>query len=620
MSDIYTQTDTDAPLGVIQACAPVAPAADADAKEAVVGGTAGVTAEACGVASQTKEVCYADELRIGDDDSLDAGTLTYRLNVSTAQNDLTLEDIYVCRVNSSGVSQETLGSVTGLGTDISGGGVFPQNITLSAASAHNAGDRVYILVAVNNANQHTARSIEILPDQNIDTPFVASSPQITGEITDGGEFGETFDVLLHKLGAISEGTALGMDFDTSTRTKWEALGTEFGDTFTAALLIAGAISEGAEFGETLAVVMSRLGALNEGAEFGESLSVDRSRSGATSEGAEFGETLTGIRSIADATSDGAEFGETLAGVRARAGAATEGSDFGEAFDAAMSRLGTLTEGGSFGDTFVGELAGVITGALDEGATFGESFALVMSRLGSITEGAAMGMDFDTSVRTKWEALGATFGDTFTGTLAGVITGAISEGADFGETLTATRSRSGSVSEGGEFGLSFGTAVSTDWEDLATAFGDSFVGTLAAVITGAITEGASFGETLTGARARAGAVTDGGSFGETLAVALTRLGTFSEGAAFGDTQAGARARAASVTDDAVLGGSFSALATLLGSASEGATFGASFTALVGEISVPAENIVPARARQTTAEAITRLTTANARPRKTTAEAN
>lgn len=187
MSLIFRQTDNVAPLGMIQACAPAAPAGGADAREAVVGGTAGVTAVAVGVPNASTVTAYADELRISDTDSLDAGTLTHRLNVSTAQGNLTLEEIYVCRVDSGGTSQETLGSVTGLATDISAGGVFPTNITLSAASAHNAGDRAYIVIVVANSHDHTSRTLEVLPDQNIDTPFVAgSSPQtLTGVAATG---------------------------------------------------------------------------------------------------------------------------------------------------------------------------------------------------------------------------------------------------------------------------------------------------------------------------------------------------------------------------------------------------------------------------------------------------
>lgn len=204
----FTQTDTAAPLGVIQACSPVAPAGDADANEAVVGGTAGVTAVSCGVPNASQEMCYADELRIADSDTLAAGTLTHRLNVSTAQGDLTLEDIYVCRVNSSGVSQETLGSETGLATDISAGGVFTTNITLSAASAHNAGDRVYITVAVANAHSHTSRTLEILPNQNIDTPFESAFETVQETVSESLSAADSPATSLIARPSLSEALAL----------------------------------------------------------------------------------------------------------------------------------------------------------------------------------------------------------------------------------------------------------------------------------------------------------------------------------------------------------------------------------------------------------------------------
>lgn len=171
----YPQTQTAAPCGVIQACAPVAPAADADAVEAAVGGTAGGTELACGVAPGASELCFAAQLAIADDTSLDAGDLTTRLNITTAQGDLTLEEIYVCRLSAACASQETLGSVTGLGLDISAGGVFSQVVTLAAASAHDPGDSVYVAHVFANAHNHTTRSVAITPDQLISTPWSAAA-------------------------------------------------------------------------------------------------------------------------------------------------------------------------------------------------------------------------------------------------------------------------------------------------------------------------------------------------------------------------------------------------------------------------------------------------------------
>lgn len=175
MAEDYQQTDTAAPCGVIQACSAVAPAADADAREASVGGTAGATELACAVAAASSELCYADEIAIADDTSLDAGDATLRLNITTAQNDLTWEEVYVCRLNSSCTSQETLGSVTGLANDVSAGGVFTQTVSLSAASAHNEGDKVYVTYVFANAHAKTGRTVSITPDQLVTMPFTPAA-------------------------------------------------------------------------------------------------------------------------------------------------------------------------------------------------------------------------------------------------------------------------------------------------------------------------------------------------------------------------------------------------------------------------------------------------------------
>lgn len=138
MAISYRQTDTVAPCGVIQACSGRTPAADSDAHEAQDGGTAGTTELACDVGAGATEACYMDELAITDATSLDSGTLTARVNVTSAQNNLTWEEIYV--------------SVTGMALDVTAGGVFSQQVTLSAASAHNAGDVVYLVYVFANGH------------------------------------------------------------------------------------------------------------------------------------------------------------------------------------------------------------------------------------------------------------------------------------------------------------------------------------------------------------------------------------------------------------------------------------------------------------------------------------
>lgn len=181
----FVQTDTLAPCGVIQACLPVAPAGDADAVQASKGGTPGTTELACAVAAASSESCLMFELAIADDDSLDAGTLSLPINVTTAQMDVTWEEIYVCRLNSSCTSQETLGSVTGLARDVSGGGVFTETVSLSAASAHDAGDVVYIVLVFANAHTMTSRNVAVTPDQTISTPFTSAVPN-DGQVTEVG--------------------------------------------------------------------------------------------------------------------------------------------------------------------------------------------------------------------------------------------------------------------------------------------------------------------------------------------------------------------------------------------------------------------------------------------------
>ena len=81
---------------------------------------------------------------------------------------ITLTAVYICRVNSSNVSQATIGSSTGL-TTVMNGAVYSGNVT-GTAQTPSAGDYVNIVFVFTNGAMST-QTFNITANQLIDTPF-----------------------------------------------------------------------------------------------------------------------------------------------------------------------------------------------------------------------------------------------------------------------------------------------------------------------------------------------------------------------------------------------------------------------------------------------------------------
>lgn len=98
-----------------------------------------------------------------------AGTWTVRFNVTTANMNLTVTAVHICRANSSGTNQETIGSATGLSISLGTTGVKSQAVTGSAVTPA-AGDLVTVVLVGDNGSM-SAATASITRGQNIDSPF-----------------------------------------------------------------------------------------------------------------------------------------------------------------------------------------------------------------------------------------------------------------------------------------------------------------------------------------------------------------------------------------------------------------------------------------------------------------
>lgn len=153
--------------------------------ECTVGGTSGGVASLPSLQSSESNVqglsfiCIPTAGATGD-----SGTWTVRVNVTTANMNLTITEVYICRHNSSGVFQEAIGSATGLSISLGTTGVKSQNVTGSAVTLA-AGDLAVISISVSNGAMST-QTAAITRDQNIDSPFSAATspnPNVNDSVT-----------------------------------------------------------------------------------------------------------------------------------------------------------------------------------------------------------------------------------------------------------------------------------------------------------------------------------------------------------------------------------------------------------------------------------------------------
>lgn len=121
----------------------------------------------------------------------DSGSWTIRLNVTTANMNLTLSGINtgsgnVVRVNSSCVDQQDIVSTSSAWDNTNIGTTGVKTITVScSATTVSAGDKVKICIDITNSAM-TSQAFSFTPDQNIDSPFTASTapqPNVNDSVT-----------------------------------------------------------------------------------------------------------------------------------------------------------------------------------------------------------------------------------------------------------------------------------------------------------------------------------------------------------------------------------------------------------------------------------------------------
>lgn len=191
----YTQTDTFG--SSLQSWCSGASVFSADSKVAQDGATAGSASDSVNVSSSAvSELDLGFEITPASGTTWGSGTWTVRLNVTTANMNVTWVAVYICQVDSGDTNKATIGSTTGLSISLGTTGVKSTTVSGSAVTPA-ANDKVQIVLLFSNGAMSTSTWSQT-PNQNIDSPFTASSNKTLA--ASGGSYTLTGTAATPKLG------------------------------------------------------------------------------------------------------------------------------------------------------------------------------------------------------------------------------------------------------------------------------------------------------------------------------------------------------------------------------------------------------------------------------------
>lgn len=169
MSRIFSQTDVAANCGAIVACSGATLISQPRHKECREGGSAG-GAQTITIPSGTTRGALMYQLENIRQANWQAGDWVLRINVTTANADVTWEEAYICRINSC-VSAATVGSDVAISQLLNTTGV--KTVTISGSAQSSEGDDAYLVFVFSSAATMGNSSFGVTHDQDIDTPLIA---------------------------------------------------------------------------------------------------------------------------------------------------------------------------------------------------------------------------------------------------------------------------------------------------------------------------------------------------------------------------------------------------------------------------------------------------------------
>lgn len=164
MTTNFQQTDTAAGATNDQ-CSGNTSSSDTDSNQCAVGGSVGSVEQTHTPDNLAADLngIWMEVINIDDYDGA-SGNWTTRLNVTTANHQITLDEIHICHVDSGYTAKNTLGSLTAIGASLSSTGVQEHVVNQGSGITIAAGDLIIIIYAFDNA-QAMPQAIGYTPDQ-----------------------------------------------------------------------------------------------------------------------------------------------------------------------------------------------------------------------------------------------------------------------------------------------------------------------------------------------------------------------------------------------------------------------------------------------------------------------
>jgi hypothetical protein len=167
----FTQTDTNP--GALANCyrSDASTVCTSQAEAGAAAGSGTCSPSHAGSESAPGSASIRMKLIVGAGITWSSGTWTFRVNITSANMNITWNECQIERVNSSDVCQGGIGIATGLAISLGSTGVKSANVSGSAQTP-SVGDYVIISMICNNGAM-TAQSFTWTSDQDIDSPFTA---------------------------------------------------------------------------------------------------------------------------------------------------------------------------------------------------------------------------------------------------------------------------------------------------------------------------------------------------------------------------------------------------------------------------------------------------------------
>lgn len=186
MGAVFAQSDTaqDCTVGVF--CSGATLGVTNKGRKAVEGGSPGSTQQTItlGVPNGIQQwACWNFEIVPGADFSTwAAGTYTIQINVTSGGGpNTTLQEVHICRVNSSCSNVASLGSTTGIFQAVDTPGVYTVDVSGSAVASPAPTDKILVVVVFRDEVDSNS-NVGITPDRNVTTPLQRGTivPKVTG--------------------------------------------------------------------------------------------------------------------------------------------------------------------------------------------------------------------------------------------------------------------------------------------------------------------------------------------------------------------------------------------------------------------------------------------------------